>query len=130
MRLLVCGSRDWTDADLMATVLALHRDGLELAEGAARGADRLAGRWARDHGVPLFEYPADWATHGKAAGSLRNKEMLNDFRPELVLAFKDGFDRVLRRGGTEHMVRISRTADVPVIWVSHGAERALFERLS
>ncbi len=109
-RVLVCGSRDWTDYELLARTLGEFPGIDTLAHGAARGADRLAGQWARKRGVMVCEYPADWERMGRGAGHARNALMLKEFRPDLVLAFKDNFDREMRRGGTEHMVKIARDA--------------------
>jgi hypothetical protein len=83
-----------------------------ICHGAARGADRLAGLWASSRHVVVKPYPADWEKHGRAAGPIRNRLMLDDFHPDLVVAFKDGFDYSLESGGTEHMVKIARAAGV------------------
>lgn len=88
----------------------------------------MAGQWARKRGVPVSEFPADWNRMGRGAGHARNALMLETFRPDLVAAFKDGFDRSLSRGGTEHMVKIARAAGVATLVVdriSDGPSRAL-----
>jgi hypothetical protein len=51
MRLLVCGSRTWTDyrrlrRTLEATVAQRQADSVTIIEGGARGADRMAGHLA------------------------------------------------------------------------------------
>jgi hypothetical protein len=86
MRLLVCGSRTWTDRPRLWQVLdrlvTAHGDGqVVLIEGDARGADRLAGQLARERGWRLERYPADWTRHGRAAGFRRNARMLREGRP-------------------------------------------------
>jgi hypothetical protein len=43
--------------------------------GMAAGADKLGWLWAKDRDVPVEEYPADWDTHGNAAGPIRNGQM-------------------------------------------------------
>jgi hypothetical protein len=123
LRLLVCGSRTWTDAALLAEAVeqtvAEHgqgRAGVVLIEGDARGADRLAGALAKAHGWALEVYPADWQRHGRAAGMLRNARMLRQGRPERVLAFTD--DLTASRG-TADMVRRAHAAGIPVLVVSH-----------
>lgn len=108
MRVLVCGGRRYTDWQRLAWVLdAAHAaHGFdELASGAASGADGLALAWARERGVPARAYPADWKGEGRAAGPARNRRMLADFKPELVIAFPGG-------AGTAHMMRIARAAGV------------------
>lgn len=121
MRLLVCGSRDWTDAKLIKAELLSVRP-TEVIHGAARGADILAGLVARSLGIPVVEYPANWREHGHAAGPIRNRVML-EAKPDAVVAFKDRFDDTMRSGGTEHMVSIALRAGVPVKVVSHDAQR-------
>jgi SLOG family YspA-like protein len=123
LRLLVCGSRDWTDAALLAhaveQVIAQHgqdRPGVVLIEGDARGADRLAGTLARARGWELEVYPADWQRHGRTAGMRRNARMLRQGRPERVIALTD--DPTASRG-TADMVRRAHSAGIPVLVVSN-----------
>lgn len=89
-RLLVTGSRDWIDRDLIWGALW---DGLQemaadtvLVHGDARGADRLAAETWSTWGMPVEAHPADWAQHGKRAGYVRNAEMV-DAGADLCLAF-------------------------------------------
>lgn len=74
---------------------------------------------ADDVPIDREQYPADWEKHGKAAGPIRNALMLEEGKPDLVLAFKDGFDWQFKRGGTEHMVRIAKAAGVRTIVIQH-----------
>lgn len=67
MRILVCGGRDFTNYDLVASTLASIGPS-QIIHGDARGADRLADRWAIQSGVPVRAFPADWKKHGRAAG--------------------------------------------------------------
>lgn len=109
MRVVVCGGRDYSDPIRVVSVL----DALgitELAHGAALGADALAAWWALHNGVPTTVFPARWLDHGKAAGPMRNQQMLDEFKPDQVVAFPG--DR-----GTAHMVRIAEKAGVPVLRV-------------
>ena len=117
MRLLVCGSRTWTDRarlwEVLDRLVAEHDDGqVTVIEGDARGADRLAGQLARERGWRLERYPADWTRHGKAAGFRRNARMLREGRPDLVVAFTVGPLHESR--GTADMVRRAQEAGVPV----------------
>ena len=72
------------------------------------GADMLIGLWAKDAGLPVREYPADWKQHRRAAGPIRNLEMFNAEKPNLVVAFKGD-------NGTKNMIDIARRAGVEVI---------------
>lgn len=78
-----------------------------LIHGAARGADSLADAWALRRGVSRRAFPADWARFGRAAGGLRNTQMLRDGQPELVIAFPGGT-------GTRNMIAQARMAKVAV----------------
>jgi hypothetical protein len=118
MRLLVCGSRAWTDRARLWRVLdrlvSQHGDGqiVTVIEGDARGADRLAGQLARERGWRLERYPADWTREGRAAGFRRNARMLQQGRPDLVVAFTVG--PLAESRGTADMVGRARAAGVPV----------------
>lgn len=114
MRVLVCGGRDYGDHRRVYEILDKINEveGItSLCEGGATGADRLGRLWAKRRRVEHVAYPADWATHGRAAGPIRNKWMLGDFKPDLVVAFPGG-------RGTEHMSKIAIEAGVMVYRVS------------
>lgn len=98
MKVLVCGGREFKDADfIFAELDRLHEQFhfVTIIEGDARGVDRIAGDWARARGVELVEYPADWANEGRHAALIRNERMLREEKPDLVIAFPG-------RQGTSH----------------------------
>ena len=98
MRVLVCGGRDFQHRGFMRRILFTElKAGDTLIHGDARGADRMAAEVAPS-GVKIEAYPADWEAHGKAAGPIRNQRMLDEGKPDLVLAFPGGT-------GTADMVR-------------------------
>ncbi len=110
MRLLVCGGRDFTNFEGLneeLTWLAGLHPITVIIHGGAQGADKLAGEWARLARIPVEIYPADWDKHGRAAGPLRNKRMIIEGKPELVLAFPGG-------RGTANMVQQAREAGIVV----------------
>lgn len=84
MILLVCGSRTWDDYDAIWAGLeeyGISPENLTVMHGNAYGADRIAGQQARDFGVPpdrILSRPANWNKYGKAAGRIRNLEMLTE----------------------------------------------------
>jgi hypothetical protein len=108
---LVCGGRNYADKAQMFAAL----DGLRtskhitsIVHGAASGADRLAGEWAKARGIECTSYPADWKRLGQSAGPIRNQRMLENERPSLVIAFPGG-------SGTADMKRRAVAAGVEVI---------------
>lgn len=115
-RVLVCGGRDYRDHKRVGAVLNRLHDakGISLIiQGGARGADELAFGWARANGVEELQFDADWENHGSFAGPMRNKRMLVEGQPDLVIAFPGG-------RGTADMVRKARKAGVEVVEISHG----------
>lgn len=112
LRVLVCGSRDWTDRDMISqTLWHVHHPmgGIALIiHGGCRGADSLAGDVADANGIPYQVFPANWKD-GKAAGPIRNTKMLQEGKPDLVLAFT--YDLSTSRG-TADMVRKARAAGI------------------
>jgi len=110
MKILVCGGRGYNRRDVIfATLDNIHSETpiSYLIEGGARGVDQLAYAWARERGLDGKTYPADWAQHGKAAGPIRNRQMLESGNPDLVIAFPGG-------RGTAHMIGLAKAANVPV----------------
>lgn len=108
VRAIVCGGRDYSDWEHV--VRTLDAIGVtELAHGCASGADSLAKAWAYLRRIPTAQYPANWA-NGKAAGPIRNQRMLDDFKPDAVIAFPGG-------RGTADMVRRAQAAGVKIITV-------------
>jgi predicted Rossmann-fold nucleotide-binding protein len=109
MRVLVCGGRDYQD---IATVLRVL-DGLEprptlIIEGGSSGCDACAAEWAFRRGVRNVTFHADWKQHKRAAGPIRNQEMIDEGKPDLVVAFPGGV-------GTADMVRRAKAAGIRVI---------------
>lgn len=88
MRLLITGSRLWDapdlihdELDIFSTLARDEHQPITLVHGAAKGADTIAGQWARaraDIGWPITEetHPADWDKYGKRAGMIRNRHMI------------------------------------------------------
>lgn len=114
MRVIVCGGRDYQDgARLSAVLRKLHSEaGIDLLiEGGAKGADFLAHVWATMEGIDTQRYEADWEAFGSFAGPKRNKAMLDEGKPDLVIAFPGG-------AGTRNMIRQARKAGVEVVEIA------------
>jgi hypothetical protein len=116
MRVLVCGGREFSDAEFLFQQLdrihALTPISV-IIEGAARGADSLAREWAISREVEISEYPAKWNVHKNNAGFVRNLQMLNEGKPDVVVAFDGG-------KGTAHMKRIAKTSGIKVVELKRG----------
>lgn len=114
MRILVCGDRNLTDYWLVKSHLE-DRDVNSLDEenviisGGARGADTLAERFANQFAMKVEIYKADWEKYGKAAGHIRNKQMLVEGKPDKVIAFLATGSK-----GTANMIRQAIEAGIPV----------------
>lgn len=116
--LAVVGSRSFRDYELLSQWIdfAAHYvllTTVEIVSGGARGADRLARKWAEDNGVTYKEYPAEWDHYGKRAGMVRNLEIVA--RADTVLAFWDG-----KSTGTKDTINKAVRAKKPVIIVPFG----------
>ena len=92
-RYLICGGRDFEDYALMDKALAkliLHPKDALIIHGGQRGADTLAHRWAQCNGAKVQPFPVtkgEWDAYGRAAGPIRNRKMLLEGRPDVVIAF-------------------------------------------
>lgn len=133
--LMVTGSREYDDLRQMNDVLSryaeIHKQDfpdvpLVLISGhAQRGADLLAEMLWQDHG-PIITVPADWQTHTpsrckchdnptttycRLAGIVRNEQMVNDYKPSVVVAF---YEPTAANRGTNHAADYARSKDIPV----------------
>lgn len=108
---LICGGRDFADKDLFDdTMIAQFRArGLpsKIVHGGAKGADTMAGSLAHTMSITAVAVLPDW-TRGKIAGPLRNQRMLDEHKPDLVIAFPGG-------RGTSDMVGRAMAAGVEII---------------
>lgn len=113
---LICGDVEWKEEQpilALLTQLQQHYSGqVRIIEGEARGTDRLARDLAQRLHLEVVGYPAQWAQYHRAAGPLRNQQMLEEGRPDEVHAFyvQGGPDK-----GTANMIAQARKACVPVI---------------
>jgi hypothetical protein len=128
-RVLICGGRDYgydkhpvtkkltpnfaqqkraydVIGDLVQAATAAGKT-LIIIHGAARGADALADETSSFFGIKAIPFPADWVTYPKSAGPIRNRQMLKEGKPHLVVAFPGG-------KGTADMCDIAAKAGVPV----------------
>ena len=116
MRVLVCGGRNYGIKDEAARLFmfrqlsTLHEKHYFTAiiEGGAPGADASAATFGRMNSIPVLTFKADWDEHGRAAGPIRNRRMIEEGHPDLVVAFPGG-------RGTADMMFWAKKAGVKVI---------------
>ena len=112
VRIIICGSRNFNDYAKLCRVMdsiGIHsianNDYVEIISGHCVGADICGEKFAAKYGYPLKVFEADWETHGKAAGPIRNRQMAKyaaQADEGIVVAFPIGASR-----GTRHMVDIA-----------------------
>jgi predicted Rossmann-fold nucleotide-binding protein len=110
-RVLVCGGRDFNDDERVFAVLSSYDHDYHftrLIQGGAPGADSAAARWADIGGIVVMCFKPNWKKHSKAAGPIRNARMIEEGKPDLVIAFPGG-------RGTANMVAQARAAGIEVI---------------
>jgi len=109
MKILVTGGRDFTGREALFNVLdRLHAENpvTMIIHGGAKGADALAGEWAKARGVSENVLKPDWSK-GRHAGLQRNGDMLEE-KPDLVVAAPGG-------KGTADMVAKARRKGFRII---------------
>ncbi len=119
MRILVCGGRDFDDYNLLSRTLHevvqsavkspqdnIYKDTV-IIHGWAKGADTMADKWAFTNNIKIERHAANWSKYGRAAGPIRNKVMLREGKPDLIVAFPGDT-------GTADMVTQAKAAGVEV----------------
>lgn len=113
--ILICGDREWADMITMRQIINSFPPDTVIVEGEARGADKMARQLAENRGLIVLKFPADWKRYGRAAGPVRNREMLTKGKPDRVIAFhKD----ITRSKGTLDMMRVAHKSKIPVTLIS------------
>ena len=115
LRILICGGRDWTNADPIRRELQNILDNGEEIEcvihGDCRGADRVGAAVAKSLGLDVLAFPANWKRYNKAAGPIRNQQMIDEGKPTRLLAFHTEIEQST---GTKDMVTRALKAHIPV----------------
>lgn len=115
MKTAVIGTRTYSDYGQLCEILNnLSNKPTEIISGGANGADALAERYAKDNNLPLTVINADWAKHGKAAGPIRNIEIVKAC--EQVVAMWDGESK-----GTKHTIDTARKTGKPTKVVNYAS---------
>ena len=124
MKVLVCGAAPrrrtgapgWTDREVIKRQLMKLPPHTVIIEGEAEGADLLAKSVAEELGLTVEPYPALWYVYGRGAGPVRNKQMLDEGKPDLVLAFHDN---IQGSRGTKDMVMQAAKRGIETIVINH-----------
>lgn len=120
-KVIIAGGRDFEQQshkqlmfDSWKNILKVNEPGtrIEIVSGCARGADSLAIELARVYKYPVHKFPADWDSHGKSAGFIRNREMAQF--ADALLAFWDTKSR-----GTANMISEMQKLHKPVYVVRY-----------
>jgi hypothetical protein len=112
MKLVVCGSRDCDDYQVVVNHLKHMTTIEEIVSGCARGADKLGERYAEENNIPLKKMPADWKRWGKSAGYIRNEDMAEYAR--YVICFWDG-----KSPGSKGMIKFCRENEIPILVIKY-----------
>ena len=111
MKLIVAGSRTFTDYQLLCQQLASDKHHItQVLTGGARGADQLGYRWAWKHAIRHQLFRADWERFGKSAGVRRNHQMAQ--AGDLLVCFWDGVST-----GSAHMISCMQQLGKPCVIV-------------
>ena len=108
MKICISGSRDFKSLYKIKTVLAKLPADTTIVHGSARGVDMEADSSARQLGLQVEVYPADWDKYGKSAGHIRNKEMV--IKCDGLIAFWDGMSK-----GTAGAIQCAKELGKPVV---------------
>jgi len=108
MNVAIVGGRDFDDYERLKKYI--DNSGLVITHifsGGANGADSLGARYAKEKDIPLTEFIPDWNKHGKSAGFIRNKLIIEN--ADWIFAFWDGISK-----GTKHSIDIARSLKKPL----------------
>jgi len=119
---LVTGDRNYRRIDFVERELKKLPSDTIIIHGAAPGADTLAGLIAERIGLKVISFPARWHVYGRSAGPIRNQAMIDEGRPDLILAFHDN---IKDSKGTKDMINKGIKAGKKVILIDKGIEREI-----
>lgn len=115
MKLLICGDRNWNNKKRMKDIISnLNPQPSLIIQGGASGADSLAGIIAYELEIKCLIFPARWEVFGKAAGPIRNRQMIAE-KPDLVFAFHSNIEK---SKGTKDMINVARYHKIKVIIIT------------
>lgn len=113
MRILICGSRNWTNRKAIEDIIETMCPGI-IIEGEAKGADTIASEIAQARHIQLLKFPAEWKLYGRGAGPIRNKKMLDEGKPDIVVAFHHN---IKDSKGTADMLKQAREKNIKTLLI-------------
>lgn len=112
-RVIIAGSRNFNNyaalqmvCDNLLTKKKLTHN-IVIISGTSRGADTLGEKYARERGYAIGRFPAAWQQYGKAAGPIRNHQMVDN--ADALIAFWDG-----NSTGTKDMITEAKKKGIAV----------------
>jgi hypothetical protein len=106
-KVAIVGSRDYPDLEAVRQYVYTLPTNTTVVSGGAHGVDSAAEQAARERGLGVLIFPAEWDKYGKQAGFRRNADIVN--AADKVVAFWSQGSK-----GTAHTIRIAREAGKPV----------------
>lgn len=116
MRILITGSREWTDepairAALNAAIRGVSSHKITVVHGGARGADSVAGRIAEEYEIDVEVHRPDYRKHARNRAPLERNLHMVRLGADICLAFPIG----LGWSGTRHCMQAAAAAGIPVV---------------
>jgi len=111
MKVAVIGSRTFNDYELLKLTLSKYNI-TTIISGGAKGADLLSEQYAGDFEIPTLIFKPDWVKHGRGAGFIRNKDIINEC--DFAITFWDGTSK-----GTLHSINLAKRQNKTVIIVEY-----------
>ena len=113
MKILITGSRDFKNTELLLkTIEKIPKHATIIHGGCKTGADQIAHAVCTQLGYKVIVVPADWDTHGKSAGYIRNNQMITQYKPDIVIAFPQNGST---NRGTMMTVKLAEKNNIPVV---------------
>ncbi len=94
--------KDWCDANLTPIDV--------IVSGGANGADALGARYAEERGLKTLIFKPDWAKHGRGAGFVRNKTIVDN--SDILVACWDGQSR-----GTANSIKLAQKKGIEIFYI-------------
>ena len=116
IKILITGDRNWKDHIVIgeAILRAVKESNIvnsahevTIVHGGARGADTIAGEIGEQFGFKVRRMPAQWEKYGRAAGPIRNQQMLDENKDiDICLSFHHNLE--LSKGTRDMVNRVNK----------------------